>query len=254
MDGIILVNKPKDWTSFDVCAKLRNLSRTKKVGHSGTLDPFATGILPVFFGKATKSIKYFLEGDKGYVAEMRLGISTDTMDCTGRPISNFQSLEKLGTRFPISNFKSLISNDKAIKGIFEKYTGKIKQKPPMFSAKKVNGKKLYELARKGIEIEREDKEITIHSLKLLEIIEPDKVSFEVICSKGTYVRVLASDIGDDLGRGAHLTKLERFYSHPFHISQALTMEHLINLAKIGELESVLLKPEDFIAILVKNNY
>ena len=241
MDGIILVNKPPDWTSFDVCAKLRNISKTAKVGHSGTLDPFATGVLPVFFGKATKFIKYFLEGDKGYTAEMTLGVVTNTLDLTGTPIS----LPASGQARQLPCLSPHTSMTNVIEEILKKYTGKIKQKPPMFSAKKVNGKKLYELARKGIEIERDEKEVTIYSLKLLEMIAPDKIVFEVICSKGTYIRVLASDIGDDLGCGAHLSKLERFYSHPFDISQTLIIKHLVDLAKIGKLESVLFSPEDF---------
>src|SRR3989339_1935192 len=134
MDGIILVDKPSGWTSFDVCAKIRNLSGVKKVGHSGTLDPMATGLLVVFLGKATKSIDYFLGGDKGYIAEMTLGVRTDTMDAEGKEIGR------------ISNFQCPISNECNI--IFGKYTGEIMQKPPMYSAKKIKGQALYKLARK----------------------------------------------------------------------------------------------------------
>lgn len=234
MDGIIIINKPEGWTSFDVCAKVRNLSETKKVGHSGTLDPFATGVLPVFLGKSTKSISGFLSGDKGYTAEMTLGVKTDTMDLTGKVTQETK------------DFK--IPEREEILKIFGKYIGDIEQLPPMYSAVKINGQRLYKLARKGIELERDKKKVKIHSIELLDIISPNKIRFHVLCSKGTYIRVLASDIGDDLGCGAHLSFLERTYSHPFHIPQALSMETIVNLARIGKLESVVLPVEDFLGL------
>lgn len=231
MDGIIIVNKPQGWTSFDVCAKIRNLSQTKKVGHSGTLDPMATGVLPVFLGSATKSIQYFMSGDKGYLAEMTLGVRTDTLDAEGKIL--------------MSNAECRMPNEGEIKEILKKYLGKQKQKPPMYSAKKINGQPLYKLARKGIEIERPDKDIEIYSLELVNI-DGAKVTFNVKCSKGTYVRQLASDMGDDLGCGAHLSKLVRTFAQPFLLSQALTMETIITLAKVGKLATIILKAEDIL--------
>jgi tRNA pseudouridine55 synthase len=230
MDGIIIVDKPKGWTSFDVCAKIRNLSKTKKVGHSGTLDPNATGVLPIFIGKATKSIQGFIGGDKGYIAEMTLGITTNTLDSDGTEIKN----EKVK-----------IENNDVIIDVLNKYVGEQMQTPPMYSAVKVKGKRLYKLARKGIEVKREPRKITIQSIKLLGIEEGDnpKVTFQVLCTKGTYVRQLVSDIGDDLGYGAHLSNLQRTHAQPFHISQAINMDTIITLAGVDRLESILIPVE-----------
>ena len=241
MDGIILVNKPQGWTSFDVCNKIRHLTGTKKVGHSGTLDPMATGVLPVFLGKATKSIQYFMSGDKGYAGEMVLGVRTDTGDATGKTLNPKSEI--------LSNLKIQISQ---IQNIFKKYIGEIEQVPPMYSAVKINGQRLYRLARKGIEIKREPRKIKIYELRLTPNDSPDaaataqRIAFYVLCSKGTYVRQLVMDIGDDLGCGAHLSALERVYSHPFHISQALDIVTIENLAKIGKLDTVIFTPEEFI--------
>ena len=169
MDGIIIVNKPEDWTSFDVCAKIRNLSKTKKVGHSGTLDPFATGVLPVFLGSATKSIQQFLEGEKGYIAEMTLGIKTDTLDKTGKVLN---SNSETTTNFQISK--------EQVERVFSKYRGEIEQKPPMFSAVRINGQRLYKLARKGETVERNVRKVTIYDLQIEEIIPPNKIRFKVV--------------------------------------------------------------------------
>jgi tRNA pseudouridine55 synthase len=232
MDGIIIVNKPQAWTSFDVVAKIRNLSGAKKVGHSGTLDPMATGVLPVFLGKATKSIQYFMGGDKGYIAEMTLGVKTDTLDAEGKVT------QILNADFRISN----------IEDILKKFIGEIEQIPPMHSAIKVKGKRLYKLARKGIVVKREPRLVTIHKMKLInfEAGNNAKVTLEIMCSKGTYIRQLVSDIGDDLGCGAHLSKLMRTYARPFHITQALNMDTIITLAGIGKLHTVVVRVEDFI--------
>ncbi|MFC1511120.1 tRNA pseudouridine(55) synthase TruB [Candidatus Margulisiibacteriota bacterium] len=232
MEGIIIVNKPQGWTSFDVVSKIRNLSRVKKVGHSGTLDPMATGVLPVFLGRATKSIQYFLEGDKGYIAEMTLGISTDTLDAEGQVINTSK------VRCPVSDVDSAL----------RKFKGEIAQIPPMHSAKRVRGQRLYQLARKGITVKREPRQVTIHQIRMInyETGEHPKVTFEVRCSKGTYVRQLVSDIGDDLGCGAHLSKLMRTYAHPFHITQAINMDTIINLAKIGRLHTVIIPIEGIV--------
>lgn len=239
MDGVIIVNKPKEWTSFDVVAKVRNLSRVKKVGHSGTLDPMATGVLPVFLGRATKSISRFLNGNKGYLAEMTLGATSDTGDATGK-ITNYKQQITENTKIPIEQ----------IQNVMEKYLGEIEQIPPMYSAKKVKGKKLYELARQGIVIEREPRKVTIYALRLTADVSPDsspqRLTFYVECSKGTYVRQLVQDIGDDLGCGAYLSKLKRVYAHPFHISQALNMEAIVTLARADLLASVVIPVEELV--------
>ena len=235
MDGIIIVNKPAGWTSFDVVAKIRNLTRIKKVGHSGTLDPMATGVLPIFLGKATKSIPYFLNGDKGYSSDMVLGVKTDTGDADGKVI--------------MTNDKCQMSNEGVIQ-IFNKYIGEIMQTPPMYSAVKINGERLYKLARKGIEVKREPRKIQIYDLRITHgdtpIASGGRITFSVICSKGTYIRQLAMDIGDDLGCGAHLSRLVRTYSHPFHLSQAHEMDAIVTLAKIGQLSTIVLSPADMI--------
>ena len=246
MEGIIIVNKPSDWTSFDVVAKIRNLSKVKKVGHSGTLDPMATGVLPIFLGKATKSVQHFLAGDKGYIAEMTLGITTDTHDAQGketkRSVVCGLPAGKAGLRSDLSGLRSVLS----------KYLGQISQVPPMHSAVKIAGKRLYKLARQGITVKREPRQVTIHSIKLLnyEAGEHPKVTIEVMCSKGTYIRQLVADIGDDLGCGAHLSKLERTYAHPFRISQAIKMETIVTLAKVGELKSIVIPVEDVLNVKV----
>lgn len=241
MDGIIIVDKPKGWTSFDVCAKIRHLSGERKVGHSGTLDPMATGVLPVFLGRSTKIIQHFLNGDKGYEGEMTLGIKTDTGDAEGKTIPLPQGEGG-------NNYQSITIN--RVRDVFKKYTGEIEQVPPMYSAVKVNGQRLYALARKGIEVERKPRKVHIYDLHLTQnqdFSATRTISFYVLCSKGTYVRQLASDIGDDLGCGAHLSKLARVYAHPFHISQALGMETIVTLAGVGKLATVVISPDEILS-------
>ncbi|MCX5750159.1 MAG: tRNA pseudouridine(55) synthase TruB [Candidatus Saganbacteria bacterium] len=227
-----MVNKPSGWTSFDVVAKIRGLSKVKKVGHSGTLDPMATGVLPVFLGSATKTIQSFLDGDKGYIAEMTLGITTDTLDKEG----------KILTQKPVMGIDA-----EKIKEALKKYRGEIEQIPPMYSAVKIKGRKLYELARKGIEIERKPRKITIHKLELLDFKDdPDhpKATIEITCSKGTYIRQLISDIGADLGCGAYQSVLTRTYAHPFRLSQAIDMDTIITLATVDKLDTIIIKPAE----------
>jgi len=232
MDGIIIVNKPQAWTSFDVVAKIRNLSKAKKVGHSGTLDPMATGVLPVFLGKATKAIQHFMGGDKGYIAEMTLGVKTDTLDAEGK-VTQTSKVE-----YQISDVEAALG----------KFIGEIEQVPPMHSAVKIKGKRLYKLARKGIVVKREPRPVTIHKMKLInfEAGNNPRVTLEIMCSKGTYIRQLVSDIGDDLGCGAHLSRLMRTYAHPFHITQAINIDTIITLAGIGRLHTVLVPVEGFL--------
>ncbi len=233
MHGILIVNKPRGITSFKVISILRKLTGIKRIGHAGTLDPMAEGVLPVFIGReATKHIAEYLNGDKAYIATMTLGITTDTLDAEGRIISNFQCQNP-------NEFPKLKSQ---IEIIFKKYIGEIEQKPPMYSAVHHEGRRLYELAREGKTVERKSRKITIHYIKLLEIIEDEypQVKFEVKCSKGTYIRQLVSDIGEDLGCGAHLSALIRTYSHPFSLEQALSLEKIEEASKSNNLEKLFL--------------
>ncbi|EPY2306348.1 tRNA pseudouridine(55) synthase TruB [Clostridium sporogenes] len=209
MDGVINVLKPKGITSFDVVRDIRKIAKIKKVGHTGTLDPLASGVLPVCIGKATKIVDYIMEGTKTYRVEMKLGTTTDTYDREGTV------LEEQEVRV------SPTEVEKAI----ERYKGDIKQVPPMYSALKVNGQKLYDLARKGIEVEREARKIQIHDICILSIDLP-YIIFDVKCSKGTYIRSLCFDIGNDLGSGAVMWNLERLEASPFNIKEAIKLEDL----------------------------
>ena len=232
LDGIIIINKPTGITSFDVIRKLRKIIQVKKMGHTGTLDPIATGVLPIFIGKATKEITRFLAGDKGYVAEMTLGIRTDTFDGDGKV------LEQKPVAAP--------SLKQQLEQLIPKYSGEIEQLPPMFSAVHHKGKRLYELAREGKTVERKPRNITIYSIKILGITDEEypKVKLEVLCSKGTYIRQLIADIGDDLGCGAHMSALERTVSAPFHVTQAFTLEAVEDLAKISKIDTIIIDPKE----------
>ncbi|EPY2273508.1 tRNA pseudouridine(55) synthase TruB [Clostridium sporogenes] len=209
MDGVINVLKPKGITSFDVVRDIRKIAKIKKVGHTGTLDPLASGVLPVCIGKATKIVDYIMEGTKTYRVEMKLGTTTDTYDREGTVLEEKEVSV------------SSIEVEKAI----EKYKGDIEQVPPMYSALKINGQKLYDLARKGIEVEREARKIQIHDICILSIDLP-YIIFDVKCSKGTYIRSLCFDIGNDLGSGAVMWNLERLEASPFNIKEAIKLEDL----------------------------
>ncbi|NFM16768.1 tRNA pseudouridine(55) synthase TruB [Clostridium sporogenes] len=209
MDGVINVLKPKGITSFDVVRDIRKIAKIKKVGHTGTLDPLASGVLPVCIGKATKIVDYIMEGTKTYRVEMKLGTTTDTYDREGTVLEEKEVSV------------SSIEVEKAI----EKYKGNIEQVPPMYSALKINGEKLYDLARKGIEVEREARKIQIHDICILSIDLP-YIIFDVKCSKGTYIRSLCFDIGNDLGSGAVMWNLERLEASPFNIKEAIKLEDL----------------------------
>lgn len=227
MEGLLIINKQKGWTSHDVVAKLRRMLSIQKIGHTGTLDPDATGVLTVCIGRATKLAQYTNEFDKEYKVVMRLGISTDTQDATGRVIKETEE-------FKISR--------EQIEEAFRKFTGKISQIPPMYSAVKVKGVPLYRHARKGKEVTREPREINITEIKLLEY-SGELVSFEVTCSKGTYIRTLCADIGDFLGVGAHMFSLERTRSGEFSIKDSITIEDAEGLNLSGNLEPRLKKLE-----------
>ncbi len=208
--GILLVDKPKDWTSHDVVNFVRKNFNVKKVGHCGTLDPAATGLLVMLLGHATKLSDKLTGSDKEYSGRMILGVETDSQDMDGNVISK-RATDGL--------------SEKSVRDAFSKYLGEIEQLPPMFSASKKSGKKLYELARKGIEVEREAKKITIHKLEI-EKMEIPFVDFKISCSKGTYVRTICSDIGKDLGCGAALHDLRRTASGKFKIENAHTVEEM----------------------------
>lgn len=209
MTGIILLDKPNNMTSFSAVNRVRRLLSVKKAGHTGTLDPMATGVLPIALSNCTRFIDLLPVHDKGYVATARLGVTTDTLDSTGTVLS--ESEENV-TRTQLES-------------VLEKYTGEIEQIPPMYSAISKDGKRLYELARQGIEIEREARKITVYSLSLGSF-DGECFSISVECSAGTYIRSLIDDIGKDLGCGAIMTDLRRTSANGFSISNCVTLEEL----------------------------
>lgn len=229
-DGILIIDKPQDFTSFDVVAKVRKALHTKSVGHTGTLDPLATGVLVVCVGKATKLVQYLTCENKKYEAEMKFGIQTDTGDITGKIILEKEynlTLEKINE-------------------VISKFIGEQKQVPPMYSALKVNGKKLYEYAREGIEIEREPRDIEIDSIENVSF-ENDTLKFTVACSKGTYIRTLCEDIAIALGTCGTMTNLRRIQTGEFEIKDAISVEE-ISEEKVISIEKLFDKSID-----VKNN-
>ena len=207
MDGVLIIDKPQGPTSHDIVSQIRRALREKKVGHTGTLDPMATGVLPLVLGRATKLARYLTGGDKVYHATISLGVTTKTLDAEG---------EIVLTR-PVQATRD------DIEAALPQFRGEIAQIPPMYSAKKIDGQKLYELARKGVEIEREAKAVHVHTFKLLDYTAPE-LTVEVACSAGTYVRVLAHDLGEALGCGAFLKALRRTAAGPFHIADAITLD------------------------------
>jgi len=233
MDGFFVIDKPAGMTSHDVVSAVRRITGRKKAGHTGTLDPFATGVLPVAVGEGTKAIPFLDESLKEYRGVMRLGTTTDTQDCTGTATAN---REWRG-----------ISPDQ-VREATTAFSGRIAQVPPMFSALKRNGVPLYRLARQGREVEREAREVVIHLFAIEEIDLPD-VAFRVRCSRGTYVRSLASDLGERLGCGAHLVGLRRIVSGPFTLDRAVSLDRLTDLARCGELNAALVSPHEALAHL-----
>lgn len=211
-NGIIPVNKPMGFTSFDVVAKCRCVLKTKKIGHAGTLDPMATGVLPIFIGTATKACDMLPDNDKAYIAEFKLGIKTDTEDITGKVIKQDENV-------------SVGKED--ILSVIPLFTGEIEQIPPMYSAVSVGGKRLYELARKGIEVERTPRKITIYKLSLESFDEEEKTGkLYIECSKGTYIRTLISDIAEKAGSIATMTSLQRTKASGFSLSECITLDEL----------------------------
>lgn len=211
-NGIIVIDKPAGWTSMDVCAKIRGVLHERRVGHTGTLDPMATGVLPVFVGRATRAVEFAAEGGKEYVAGLRLGVVTNTQDTSGTVLE-----EK-----PVSVDRA------ALEAALASFRGDILQIPPMYSAIKRDGKKLYELARKGQEVEREPRPVTIYGLEVVDQTGPADYLLRVQCSKGTYVRTLCHDIGQALGCGGCMYSLRRTEAAGFSLDQAVTLDDLLS--------------------------
>ena len=209
-NGILIIDKPQDWTSMDVCAKIRGILREKRVGHGGTLDPMATGVLPVFVGRATRAVEFAGESEKEYVAGLKLGVVTNTQDTTGQVLETH----------PVSVTREEVEEALA------PFRGNILQIPPMYSAIKRDGKKLYELARAGKEVDRPPRPVTIHALEVAEQTGPDAYTLRVRCSKGTYVRTLCHDIGAALGCGGCMSALRRTEAGGFTLKDAVTLEAL----------------------------
>ncbi|MEK5443087.1 tRNA pseudouridine(55) synthase TruB [Fredinandcohnia sp. FSL W7-1320] len=241
MDGILLLNKPKGMTSHDCVFKVRKLVKMKKVGHTGTLDPDVSGVLPICLGRATKIVEYVTAANKTYEGEVKLGFSTTTEDASGEVVD-----EKRVDRD--------ITKDEVL-NVLHSLTGEIIQTPPMYSAVKVNGKRLYEYARQGMVIERPSRKITIHKLELLsDIVHTNHTvsfRFRVTCSKGTYVRTLAVQIGEKLGYPSHMSDLIRVSSGEFKLQQCMTLEELEYLVKDGRIQEHLLSIEDALSHLPK---
>ncbi len=222
------MNKPSGFTSFDVIAKLRGILKIKRLGHSGTLDPMATGVLPVFVGNATKACDILPDNSKSYRAEFKFGLSTDTQDITGKTV---QQYDKKVSR---ENILEIIPD----------FKGDIFQTPPMYSAVQINGKRLYDLARQGVEIERPKREIHIDSIKLENFDEETQSgTLFIVCSKGTYIRTVINDIGDSLGCGGIMTSLVRTCTSGFTLDKCFNFEQVENAVKSNNIESLLISTD-----------
>ena len=229
INGIINVYKEKGYTSFDVVAKMRGIFHQKKIGHTGTLDPEAVGVLPVCLGKATKVCELLTDKDKTYEAVMKLGMVTDTQDMTGTVLEQ----------------KEVLVTAEQIETVCQSFLGEYDQIPPMYSALKVNGKKLYELAREGKEVERKARQVIIHELVIEEMnLEQGEITMTVSCSKGTYIRTLCHDIGEKLGCGACMKALKRTRVERFTAEESLTLEEIEKLVKEGQIERYLLPVDE----------
>ncbi len=210
MNGIVIIDKPQDWTSQDVVSKLRGVLHTKRIGHGGTLDPMATGVLPVFVGRGTRAVEFFEHAEKTYEATLRLGLTTDTEDITGTVLTQ----------------QDAFVTGSMLEEVLSRFRGEILQVPPMYSALKVNGQKLYDLARKGREVERQPRPVTIHELTLLGM-EAQGIRLRIRCSKGTYIRTLCKDIGEALGCGGCMAALRRVQAGEYTIDEAVPLAALI---------------------------
>ena len=230
MDGVININKPAGWTSQDVCSKLKHVLHVKKAGHTGTLDPMATGVLPVCFGKATRIIEYYGNDAKTYHCCMKLGIETDTLDITGK-------LLKTGNYSDVT--------EKAVREAFRAFDGVIEQTPPKYSALMINGKRAYDLARSGEDFEIRSRKVTVYDNEVTRIdLENGEIEFDVTCSKGTYIRTICDDAGKTLGCGAAMTSLTRTASGFFRIEDSYTIEEVVGAAEDPErLAKMIVPPE-----------
>lgn len=223
MNGIIIIDKPEGWTSHDVVGKLRGILRERRIGHGGTLDPMATGVLPVFVGRATRAVEFCENADKEYIAGFRPGVVTDTQDITGTVLSEAEP-----------NF----TEDEFL-AVLETFKGKQSQIPPMYSAIKVGGKKLYDLARNGVEVERKPREIEIKKLDLIGRAGGDYI-IKACCTKGTYIRTLCHDIGAALGCGGTMSSLRRVRAGAFDEKISVTIDDVIKAAEEGKAEKLLM--------------
>ena len=248
MDGVLIIDKPAGMTSHDVVARVRRVIGERRVGHTGTLDPFATGVLVILVGRATRLAQFLSGAEKEYQSVVRLGFATDTGDIAGKPLPPIAGLKTPET---MGNWSEL-----EIEAALQSLRGDIEQVPPMYSAKKQGGRKLYELARRGEEVEREAVPVSIYTLEIqrnagrLLTDNPDGTSdirMRVLCSAGTYVRTLAEDFGRRLGVGAHLAELRRTKAGDFSIESALNLEHLQECANNKSLDKVLLSPDAALA-------
>ena len=210
MNGIVIIDKPQGWTSQDVTARLRRVFNTRRIGHGGTLDPMATGVLPVFVGRATRGVEFFEHAEKTYETVLRLGITTDTEDISGTVLTE----------------QDAFVTGEMLEETLKKFRGEIMQVPPMYSALKINGQKLVDLARKGREVERQPRPITIHELTLLGM-EAEGIRLRVCCSKGTYIRTLCKDIGEALGCGGCMAELRRVSAGEYRIEEAVPLQVLL---------------------------
>ena len=224
MDGILVIDKPAGITSHDVVARVRRILKTKRVGHTGTLDPFATGVMVIMVGTATRLAQFLDKDEKEYDAVIQFGFETDTGDCTG--------IRSAESGIPNAELDQLLANTRWDE-VFSHFRGDIEQLPPMYSAKKIGGKKLYEFARQGVEVERRSVRVTINELEVVSDREPcgphSTLRIRVACSAGTYIRTLAEDIGRKVGAFAHLTQLRRTRAGKFDILQCLTLDDLQSL-------------------------
>ena len=224
-NGILIINKPQDWTSMDVCAKLRGAFHEKRIGHAGTLDPMATGVLPVFVGRSTRAVQFAETGEKEYIAGLQLGLVTNTQDTSGEALETHPAH---------------ITKDQ-LNAVLDRFRGELDQIPPMYSAVKINGKKLYELARRGVEVERKPRRVTIHALELMEALSPEETPLPILpgdppapfylrvrCSKGTYIRTLCHDIGQALGCGGCMSALRRSEACGFSLKEAHTLDEVLS--------------------------
>ena len=210
MNGIVIIDKPQGWTSQDVTARLRRVFNTRRIGHGGTLDPMATGVLPVFVGRATRGVEFFEHADKTYETVLRLGLTTDTEDISGNVLTQ----------------QDAFVTGEELEAVLEKFRGDILQVPPMYSALKINGQKLVDMARKGKTVERQPRPITIHELTLLGM-EAEGIRLRVRCSKGTYIRTLCKDIGEALGCGGCMAALRRVQAGEYTIDEAVPLLQLL---------------------------